>query len=181
MMKKIIMGGLALMLGIVMLAISVWQVRAANEATDSAQMVGLMDQEVHYYLPYPGILPDHPLYWVKMLRDKVREMVTSSQSGKVDLWMSMADKRLGAAKALIEGNKVELGTQTAAKSTAYLRQAVSGLEQLKSEGTNVGERANNMERETLKHAQILDELSLVSMSEEVLMLHDRVLVVLERE
>jgi len=23
-------------------------------------------QGVDYYLPYPGILPDHPLYWLKI-------------------------------------------------------------------------------------------------------------------
>src|SRR3989304_3402352 len=77
-----------------------------------------------YYLPYPGILPDHPLYWLKMVRDRVQLVVTTNNLGKAERLLQYADKRLGAAWALIDGNKKPLGMTTLTKAEKYLGQAV---------------------------------------------------------
>src|SRR3989337_1880549 len=70
---------------------------------------------IDYYLPYPGLLPDHPLYWLKMVRDRVRLWLAFNQVKKAELLLLYADKRLGASKAVAEGNKVALATPRASK------------------------------------------------------------------
>lgn len=80
-------------------------------------------QGVDYYLPYPGILPDHPLYWLKMVRDRVGLVLTTGETAKAEKLLLYADKRLGAAWALIEGNKVTLGASTLTKAEKYLEEA----------------------------------------------------------
>ena len=84
----------------------------------------VMAQPVDYYLPYPGILPDHPLYWLKMVRDRVGLLITVGNQAKAEKLLLYADKRLGAAWALVDGNKVPLGVSTLTKAEKYLEQAV---------------------------------------------------------
>src|SRR3989344_3654978 len=83
----------------------------------------ILAQSVDYYLPYPGILPDHPLYWLKMVRDRVGLVLTTAETAKAEKLLLYADKRLGAAWALIDGNKVPLGVSTLTKAEKYLEQA----------------------------------------------------------
>lgn len=185
--------------GFLVMGFSVWQVRAEEDVLgDQTESViqevdpvrALIEQEVLYYLPYPGILPDHPIYWMKMFRDRVVEILTTKTDKRVDLWVLYADKRLGAAKVLIEGNKIDLGVLTALKSTGYLSKAVYRVEEIKNQGIEVGNLANKMERETLKHAQVLDELArrtegdaagkMNNMRDEALKLHQKMLVILGR-
>ena len=80
-------------------------------------------QGVDYYLPYPGLLPDHPLYWLKMMRDRTQLVLTTKQSAKAGRLLLYGDKRLGAAWALIEGNKTALGVSTLTKAEKYLEEA----------------------------------------------------------
>jgi hypothetical protein len=80
--------------------------------------------ETEYYLPYPGILPDHFLYPVKMSRDWVKQMSTRDKLAKADLYLLYADKRMNATKVLIEGNKIKLGVSTAGKAEKYLEKAL---------------------------------------------------------
>jgi len=82
-------------------------------------------QNVDYYLPYPGILPDHPLYWLKMVRDRIILITVVNPDAKAEKLLLYADKRLGAAWALIDGNKQTLGVSTLTKAEKYLEQAVT--------------------------------------------------------
>lgn len=185
--------------GVMMLTVSAFRAMAdenilgvqtisTNPVVDEKQ--AFLEQENNYYLAYPGILPDHPIYWLKMARDKMVEVFTSDRLKKTGVWMDFADKRLGAAKVLVEGNQVDLGVQTATKANGYLAKAVLLMEELKKQGENVGDIANKMERETLKHAQILNQLGMMKsgdasgklngLRDEAIKLHERVEVVLGR-
>lgn len=115
-------------------------------------------QAANYYLPYPGILPDHPLYFVKMVRDRIVSWLTFDGREKVRLLELYADKRLGAAKALIEGNQGELGLETAQKAVRYQERAVEKVKKMKEEGKEVGEVANQLEKATAKHEQVLSSI-----------------------
>jgi hypothetical protein len=65
-------------------------------------------QPVNYTLPYPGILPDHPLYFVKQLRDTVLSLLISNPVRKVKFYILMADKHLSMGVVLKEKGKPEL-------------------------------------------------------------------------
>ena len=111
------------------------------------------EDEVDYYLPYPGILPDHPFYFLKMLRDKVKLLFTTNKQVQVELMLLFADKRIGAAEALVDGGKIELGLETAIKAEGYLQRVVETLNELDDESW--------WEKTYLaaqKHKEVLDQI-----------------------
>ncbi len=114
--------------------------------------------KIDYYLPYPGILPDHPLYWLKMIRDKVLISITANSLAKVERELLFADKRIGAAKVLIEGAKAQLGFTTLTKGEKYLEQAVADYELLKKQNKANAETKDRLLKATLKHEEIMKDL-----------------------
>lgn len=98
-------------------------------ATSSGEVEGAATKatkkEIDYFLVYPGVLPDHFLYPIKMARDKVWLWLTPDPLKRAELLLLLADKRLGAGRALIEGNKIDLGVATITKAEKYLEQAIS--------------------------------------------------------
>lgn len=114
--------------------------------------------KVNYYLPYPGILPDHPLYKIKMVRDRFWLWLTSDAIDKGELLLLIADKRLGAGKVLIEGNKVSLGISTLWKGEKYLNEAAEALLSVKKKGLEIGAFPEKIRNASLKHEEILQEL-----------------------
>src|SRR5260221_7243175 len=59
---------------------------------------------VQYDLPYPGILPDNPLYTLKVIRDEVVSFFISDPLKKASFDILQADKRIGASLYLAEGD-----------------------------------------------------------------------------
>ena len=111
--------------------------------------------KVDYYLPYPGILPDHPLYWLKMIRDRSLLAFTKKPVDRFERLLLYADKRVGAAEALIEGGKTELGVTTATKAEKYLDQSVNQFEELAKSGRATPEINSKITKALLKHEEIL--------------------------
>jgi hypothetical protein len=58
-----------------------------------------------YKLPYPGILPNHPLYRIKEFRDNLLERLTRDPIKKVELHLLFADKKIAAAQFLADNHK----------------------------------------------------------------------------
>lgn len=107
----------------------------------------ILAQGVDYYLPYPGILPDHPFYWAKMVRDRVQLVLTTKPQAKAEKLLLYADKRLGAAWALIDGQKTVLGVSTLTKAEKYLERA---LEQRSSFADQ-----ERLDRAVRKHREVM--------------------------
>jgi len=114
--------------------------------------------KVEYTLPYPGILPDHLLYPIKMLRDRIMDFFIREPIKKTEFLILMADKRLGAGKTLIDYGKINLGEVTLSKAEKYLERAVSQA----SVGRQQGKEANNildkLEKSVRKHVEVLEEV-----------------------
>lgn len=113
---------------------------------------------VDYYLAYPGILPDHPLYWLKMIRDRIMLLITKKPLVRFDRLLLYADKRIGAAKILIEGGKAELGVTTATKAEKYLEQAVDQFLTIEDPGLATPEEKERLGKAIAKHEAVLLEL-----------------------
>ncbi len=82
------------------------------------------EQPMVYDLPYPGLLPDHPLYIIKVFRDRIVLLFTRDQLRRIEIKRHLADKRLSMGKALINKGKIELGASTMSKGEKYLFEAV---------------------------------------------------------
>lgn len=115
--------------------------------------------EIDYYFPYPGrILPDHPLWFLKALRDKVWLLITTNPSRKAELKLLFADKRVVSAKILFERGKPELGVSTLTKAEKYLEEASNLEKENRKEGLDTSEFLSTLAKASLKHRQTIDEI-----------------------
>jgi len=133
---------------------------AETEAEPSPEATVSPEPKVDYYFVYPGILPDHVLYPLKMIRDKIWLLLTTEPVKRAELFLLFADKRLGAGKALVEGGKEELGITTLSKGEKYLEQAIDQASKAKEAGKETTDLYEKLARATLKHQEVLGEVVL---------------------
>lgn len=114
--------------------------------------------KVEYFLAYPGVLPDHFLYPLKMIRDRIWLFLTTDPVKKTESLLLFADKRLGAGKALIEGGKSGLGITTLGKAEKYLEQAISQEKIARGKGVDTKALLEKLSLAIQKHEEILLEL-----------------------
>ena len=151
------MFGLAVLLLSIFSATSPQKVFPQGVATISAQNLA-PTPKTDYYLPYPGILPDNPLYTLKALRDRVRLWVTFDEGQKARRELLYADKRINAAQALVAGGKVELGVSTATKGEKYLEQSVDREIKRQTAGKDAKSDLMTLSKAVDKHLEILLDL-----------------------
>lgn len=90
-----------------------------------------LESEVKYVLPFPGILPDHPLYKLKAFRDRILEFLIRDPERKVDFYLLMADKRLNMGIMLAQKANLQLAESTVSKGEKYFVKGVDLLEKQK--------------------------------------------------
>lgn len=167
--KKIVLVAALLVFMGGILSTFVWRTAAVEttpvvdeEITESVpgQATELGEEGVDYDITwggtiYPGILPDHLLYPLKMVRDRIWLFLTTDSLKKTELYLKFADKRLAAAKALFDNEKTDLGISTLTKAEKYLEKAISQERAAKEAGKETGELLDRLSRATLKHEEII--------------------------
>ena len=116
-----------------------------------------------YVLPYPGLLPDNPLYPLKTARDRIVGFLISDPLKKASFDLLQADKRLQAGVYLIqtEGkSKEQLAEQTISKGQNYLSESVTKLQEAKTQGRDVKDMARTISNASQKHEEVLTDLSM---------------------
>ena len=93
-----------ILISIVIVFFSIFLFPAFYSITQS-QSLDIEKQEVIYELPYPGLLPDHPLYFIKSMRDKFLIFTTRDNQKKARLYLHLSDKHMSASLALVEKGK----------------------------------------------------------------------------
>lgn len=73
----------------------------------------------------PGILPDHPLYKLNVLRDKVMLRFIVNPVKKIEYYLILSDTGIAESIALAKKGKSALAHQTALKAEHYYTQLVS--------------------------------------------------------
>lgn len=115
-------------------------------------------QKVEYVLPYPGILPDHPLFALKQLRDKILDFLIVDPLRKAEFYMLQGDKRLGMGVMLIDTGKAQLGVQTISQGEAYVAKAATTLMGVKTSGKEVpAYLLDRLNKSMVKHEEVLTE------------------------
>ena len=115
--------------------------------------------KVDYYFPYPGtILPDHPLWGLKALRDHVWLVLTAKPERKAELNLLFANKRIVASKILFEADKPELAYSVLTKSEKYLESALSEEEIARSRSVDTKAFLMSLNLAVLKHREELGEI-----------------------
>jgi hypothetical protein len=153
--------------GLIVVGVSIWRSRTplvtlAVESTPSVQeVVGEVSEEVmieaedDYPLPYSGILPDHPLYFLKMIRDRVMLWLTRDSLARAGVLLHYADKRIAAALALAEKGKAGLAVTTATKAEKYLERTLDEAGRAAEDGKDVVDFSEKASRASVKHKKVL--------------------------
>lgn len=130
-----------------------------NSSALAAQQIALSSvtptPPIEYGLPYPGILPDHPLYVLKAARDKILLFFTRDEVKRVNLNLLFADKRLVMGQLLWEKGNADLSLTTLTKAEKYLLSVSVGLNLLKKHNNLPPGLADKTELATKKHEEII--------------------------
>ncbi|MEK7551360.1 MAG: DUF5667 domain-containing protein [Patescibacteria group bacterium] len=125
----------------------------AKENQDSSPSAVM--ETIQYEIPYPGLLPDNPLYYLKVIRDNILKFLISDPLKKTEFSLLQADKRLGGAKLLLDKGKAELSITTLSKSGNYFEDAISNVQKAKKEGEDVNAILDQLLKASQKHQEII--------------------------
>lgn len=126
----------------------------ADDSTAAAELKKVQE----YTLPYSGILPDNPLYFLKVTRDRIISLLISDNLKKAEFNLLQADKRLGGGLGMVEKNNITLAESTFSKGLNYLEEGVVKLEDAKKEGKEVQELVRKMSWSLKKHTEVFEKL-----------------------
>lgn len=114
-------------------------------------------EKVIYNLPYPGLLPDHPLYIVKAIRDNLLALTTRDNVKKAELYLLLSDKRIAMALALAKKGKEKQAIEVAGKAEKYFFKIPLLLMNAKKQGAAASsEFVTTLKLSNAKHKEILE-------------------------
>jgi hypothetical protein len=120
-----------------------------------------MPPEVNYTLPYPGILPDNPLYPLKAARDRVISFFISDPIKKADFDLLQADKRIQAGVLLLRKDNPDtaLAITTISKGQNYFEEAVHAYHEAQKvkKPIEIGDLPDRLNRAARKYAEVLTD------------------------
>lgn len=113
--------------------------------------------DVNYELPYPGLLPDSPIYFLRVTRDRIIGFLISDPLKKTEFDLLQADKRLNAGIYLLAKGKTSLALSTVSKAENYFEQAINEMNSAKKQGRTVSAIEGRMKDAVVKHRQELEK------------------------
>lgn len=114
---------------------------------------------VEYQLPYPGILPGSPLYSIKMVRDRIMEVLISDPIKKANFYLLQADKRTASALMLYEKGDDKMAETTLTKAQKYLEKSLVKAQEVKNSGKDAGDIFARIKDSSLKQKQEIEIIS----------------------
>lgn len=131
-------------------------------ATLSAEEQTLTENKVEYALPYPGILPDSPFYFLKTARDKIVSFLISDSIKHAEFNILTADKRLSAGFYLANQRKFSLAEETISKGENYMEKAAAQIEEAKKQGIATKDILKKLNLSLEKHSETILELKKIA-------------------
>lgn len=131
----------------------------AQAAPNSTPKPTVTPAPVIYVLPYPGILPTHPLYFLKKIRDQIIEALIADPINKADFYMLQADKKIAMAVSLKNLGEAEAARTAFAESLSSRQQSVALLEsQASSKNTLPRHVIEKLALSLAKHKEVLIQM-----------------------
>lgn len=130
-----------------------------NTASGAEEPLTLQNTKVVYDMPYPGLLPDNPLYAFKIFRDRVTEFLTRDNVKKAYLYLNYSDKRAVMAIDLADKGKNQLALTTLSKAEKYSEKIPDLLKNSKDQGiTPPSDLVLKVKLSNQKHLEIIQNL-----------------------
>ncbi|MDP4010864.1 MAG: DUF5667 domain-containing protein [Candidatus Roizmanbacteria bacterium] len=144
-----------IILSIVAAVLSITCVPALYSVT-KPQSVDIEKKTVLYQLPYPGLLPGHPLYILKVIRDNILIFTTRDNQKKAKLYLHLSDKNMSTSIALINEGKEQAAIEQLKTAERRFLLIPPILQELKSQG---GEYASafivDLSQSNQKHREVI--------------------------
>lgn len=128
------------------------------ESSPSATASATPAPSVEYFLPYPGLLPDHPLYLLKSFRDRILAILIADPVKRVEFNLLMADKRLNMGIFLSEKGKEQLAESTISQGEEYLLTAVEQFGALAGKQQNLEVLTDKLKAAVVKHEAVVTQM-----------------------
>jgi hypothetical protein len=129
---------------------------AATATTAAVPDVSPTPAPVQYELPYPGMLPNNPLYFLKQARDWILDKLITDPVKKTEFYILQGDKRLAMGIQLSANGSGALSEQIISKGEKYMNNAVQTLLAFKAQGKDVPAYiTDHLSQALAKHAEVL--------------------------
>ena len=113
---------------------------------------------IDYHLPYPGLIPDHPLYRIKKIRDWLLVNLTRNELRKIELHLIFADKKLVMGDVLFKKRNTKLSIETFFEAETELSSAVSQLSLYSESQIPPTGLADKLELSVQKHEEVINSV-----------------------
>lgn len=143
------------------LIISVFALVALFGATAAyaQRAIDVTAKDIAYELPHPGILPDHPLYYFKKVRDSFWLFFTRDHMAKAELALLLADKRIVMAQNVAEKAKWEPALDTLEESESYYDRIIAAMEVSEKIGSSpTADFLDEVKLSSQKHYEIMEDM-----------------------
>jgi hypothetical protein len=132
-----------------------------NTDTDVATPEGkVTGNKSEYTLPYPGILPDHPLYFLKQLRDQIMESLISDSLRKIEFYILQGDKLTNSGIFLSTKNNETLVVEVFSRAQKSMQKAIFATTAFTEKGKVLpGYIKERLVQSLMKHNEVLSELA----------------------
>src|SRR3989344_1902417 len=151
---------LALIIIFIFFSYAVTSFAKDSSKEDTSVSTPSSSKTIDYTLPYPGLLPDSPLYILKVLRDRIVSILISGPVKKANFDLLQADKRLNEGVFLFNKGekKYSLAESTISKGENYFEKGISEIEMAKKQGFTVKDIFQRFHLASLKHKETIKGL-----------------------
>ncbi|HEX8931966.1 MAG TPA: DUF5667 domain-containing protein [Patescibacteria group bacterium] len=111
---------------------------------------------VQYTLPYPGILPGNPLYFFKIMRDKIVYFLISNPLKKAEFDLLQADKDLSATISLFQQKRNDpVVFQTLHESEEHFQKSIVKAQEADKQGLDMSDLVARLKIANLKYQEVV--------------------------
>jgi len=130
----------------------------AQVASSSSQTAATT--QIDYQLPYPGMFPDNPLYFLKVFRDQLTAFFLSKPLDKAQFDLMQSDKNVEAGYLLgtQQVGKSDLAIATISSGEDDFSSAIDQTEAAKKQGYSILEMSKKLDLSNQKHMQVIKEI-----------------------
>lgn len=118
---------------------------------------GVEEQKIKYTLPYPGLLPDNPLYFFKNIRDQVLQFVTRDNLKKAEVYLLLSDKKTAMAISLQKKGKENMALKILEEAEQDFTKIKNPITTAQKQGVSAdGEFISKIKLSNEKHREVIE-------------------------
>lgn len=113
-----------------------------------------------YQLPYPGVLPGQPFYFLKTMRDKFWGVLISNSLKKAEFDLLQTDKNFAAAEILFKKKSdTSLILTTLTDGRGYFEDALKKSAEANKQGMDASDLLKRMQVANIRHQSVVFDMT----------------------